>query len=142
MQLDLPTLRRFFAEAPFMADLGAEPVDVREGFVASELTLQPRHFQHTAQVHAGVMVTLADHSMGAAAQTMAPEGYTIITAELSIRLLRAATGEQLLCEARVLKPGRLVSFTEADVWCLQGDRRVHVMRVAATMALVADERLK
>ena len=142
MQLDLPTLRRFFAEAPFMADLGAEPVDVREGFVASELTLQPRHFQHTAQVHAGVMVTLADHSMGAAAQTMAPEGYTIITAELSIRLLRAATGEQLLCEARVLKPGRLVSFTEADVWCLQGDRRVHVMRVAATMALVAAERLK
>lgn len=141
MQVDLPTLRRFFTQAPFMADLGAEPVDVHDGFVASTLALQPRHFQHTAQVHAGVMVTLADHSMGAAAQTMASEGYTIITAELSIRLLRAATGERLQCEARVLKPGRLVSFTEADVWCLQGDRRVHVMRAAATMALVADERL-
>jgi uncharacterized protein (TIGR00369 family) len=142
MQADLPTLRRFFAQAPFMADLGAEPTEVREGFIASELALQPRHFQHTAQVHAGVMVTLADHSMGAAAQTMAAEGYTIITAELSIRLLRAATGERLYCEARVLKPGRLVSFTEADVWCLQGERRVHVMRAAATMALVANERLK
>jgi hypothetical protein len=35
-----------------------------------------------------------------------------------------------------------VSFTEADVWCLQGGRRVHVMRAAATMALVANERLK
>jgi uncharacterized protein (TIGR00369 family) len=142
MQVDLPTLRRFFAQAPFMAELGAEPVDVREGFIASALALQRRHFQHTAQVHAGVMVTLADHSMGAATQTMAAEGHTIITAELSIRLLRAATGERLHCEARVLKPGRLVSFTEADVWCLQDDRRVHVMRAAATMALVAEERLR
>jgi uncharacterized protein (TIGR00369 family) len=142
MRVDLPTLRRFFAQAPFMADLGVEPTGVREGFVASELALQPRHFQHTAQVHAGVMVTMADHSMGAAAQTMAADGHTIITAELSIRLLRAGSGERLHCEARVLKPGRLVSFTEADVWCLQGDRRVHVMRAAATMALVANDRLK
>ena len=142
MQADLPALRRFFAQAPFMADLGAEPTEVREGYVVSQLVLQPRHFQHTAQVHAGVMVTLADHSMGAAAQTMASEGFTIITAELSIRLLRAAAGERLQCEARVIKPGRQLSFTEADVWCLQGERRVHVMRASATMALVADERLK
>ena len=141
MQLDLPTLRRFFASAPFMADLGVEPVEARAGFVASGLALQPRHFQHTGQVHAGVMVTMADHSMGAAAQTMAPEGFVIITAELSIRLLRAASGERLFCEARVIKPGRQISFTEADVWCQRGEQRVHVVRASATMALVAHERL-
>ena len=59
-----------------------------------------------------------------------------VTAELSIRLLRAARGEQLQCEARVVKPGRQISFTEADVYCESaGKPRVHVARASATMAL-------
>jgi uncharacterized protein (TIGR00369 family) len=141
MEVDLPTLQRFFASAPFVADLGIEPTAAGDGRVSSELPLQRRHFQHTGQVHAGVMVTLADHSMGAAAQTLAADGFVVITAELSTRLLRAATGERLLCEARVIKPGRQISFTEADVWCHRDGERVHVLRASATMALVARDRL-
>lgn len=141
MTPDLDTLRAFFAKAPFMADLGIEPTAGGEGTIESALALLPRHYQHTGQVHAGVMVTMADHSMGAAAQTLAAKGFVVITAELSIRLLRAARGERLQCEARVLKPGRQISFTEADVWCETGNRRVHVLRAAATMALVAADRL-
>jgi uncharacterized protein (TIGR00369 family) len=141
MKVDLDTLRAFFASAPFMADLGIEATGGSESSIQSALALRPRHFQHTGQVHAGVMVTMADHSMGAAAQTLAAQGFVVITAELSIRLLRAARGEQLQCEARVVKPGRQISFTEADVWCQRGSERVHVLRAAATMALVAADRL-
>lgn len=141
MNADLDALRRFFANAPFMTDLGVEPTAVQPGRVDSALALEPRHYQHTGQVHAGVMVTMADHSMGAAAQTLAPEGFVIITAELSTRLLRAARGERLVCEARVVKPGRQLSFTEADVYVESGSERVHVVRASATMALVARERL-
>ena len=137
MKTDLETLRRFFAGAPFMADLGVVPSDVAEGRVHTELTLLPRHFQHTGQVHAGVMVSMADHSMGAAAQTMAADGDVIITAELSTRLLRAARGERLICEARVLKPGRLVSFTEAEVYAWREGQRVLVAKASATMAVTA-----
>lgn len=140
MKPDIETLRSFFARAPFMVDLGIEPTAGDEGRIDTALALQPRHFQHTGQVHAGVMTTMADHSMGAAAQTLAPQGFVVITAELSVRLLRAASGQQLVCEARVVKPGRQISFTEADVWCLRGDERVHVLRAAATMALVASDR--
>ena len=141
MTPDIDTLRAFFARAPFMVDLGIEPTGGDPGRIDTTLALQPRHFQHTGQVHAGVMTTLADHSMGAAAQTLAASGFVVITAELSVRLLRAASGERLVCEARVVKPGRQISFTEADVWCLRGGERVHVLRAAATMALVAAERL-
>lgn len=140
----MPTLddaRAFFARAPFMVDLGVTPTAVEAGRIDTELMLAPRHHQHTGQVHAGVMTSLADHSMGAAAQTLAPAGFVVITAELSIRLLRAARGERLVCTAHVLKPGRLLSFTEADVYALRGAERVHVLRAAATMALVATERL-
>jgi len=140
MKPDIDTLREFFARAPFMVDLGIEPTGGAEGRIDTTLALQPRHLQHTGQVHAGVMSSLADHSMGAAAQTLAAPGFIVITAELSVRLLRAASGERLLCEARVLKPGRQMSFTEADVGCVQGAQRTHVLRAAATMALVASER--
>jgi uncharacterized protein (TIGR00369 family) len=135
MHADLDTLRGFFASSPFMADLGIVPTAVAEGRVDSQLALARRHFQHTGQVHAGVMVTMADHSMGAAAQTLADTGFTVITAELSVRLLRAAVGDRLACEARVIKRGRNISFTEADVYCDAAGQRVHVMRAGATMAL-------
>jgi uncharacterized protein (TIGR00369 family) len=137
MKIDLPTLRAFYARAPFVADLGIVPTHVDDGRVQSELTLAPRHFQHTGQVHAGVMVTMADHSMGAAAQTMAADGFVVITAELSTSLLRAASGERLICEARVLKPGRQICFTEAEVFAERGGQRVLVAKASATMALMA-----
>jgi uncharacterized protein (TIGR00369 family) len=138
MKIDLAKLSDIFAQAPFVVDLGIVPTEVADGQVCSRLVLRPRHLQHTGVVHAGVMVTMADHSMGAAAQSLAPEGHLVLTAELSTQLLRAAQGEALECEARVLKPGRQVCFTEADVYALQGTRRVHVARASATMALVAN----
>ena len=135
MRIDLETLRRFFAASPFMVELGVEPVAVDEGQVRTERALATRHLQHTGQVHAGVMASLADHSMGAAAQTMAPEGFVILTAELKTSLLRAGRGERLECEARVIKAGRMLSFTEAEVHAVEGSQRTLVMKASATMAV-------
>lgn len=138
MKIDLETLRRFFAASPFMVDLGVEPTDAGEGRVTTELKLAGRHLQHTGQAHAGVMASLADHSMGAAAQTVAPEGHWILTAELKTSLLRPGRGERLVCEARVLKAGRMLSFTEAEVYAVtggHGEQRTLVMKASATMAV-------
>ncbi len=137
MTLDLHALRGFFAASPFMVDLGVEPVAVDEGRVTTMLPLAPRHLQHTGQVHAGVMASMADHTMGAAGQTMAPEGFWIITAELKTSLLRPGKGERLVCEAVVIKPGRTLTFTEAEVYAeAAGGERTLVMKASATMALV------
>lgn len=135
MKIDLSTLRSFFAASPFMVDLGVEPVAVGEGTVSTVLPLANRHLQHTGQAHAGVMAALADHSMGAAAQTMAPEGHWILTAELKTSLLRAGRGERLECEAKVIKAGRMLSFTEAEVYAVSGDQRTLVMKASGTMAV-------
>jgi uncharacterized protein (TIGR00369 family) len=139
MMLDLDIVRRIFEAAPFMVDLGVVPVAVGEGAVSTELRVQQRHTQHTGVVHAGVMATMADHSMGAAAHTLAPDGHWILTAELKTSLLRPARCERLLCEAQVLKPGRLITFTEASVWALSGDQRTLVMKASATMAVTAPQ---
>ena len=137
MSIDLPTLRSFFAASPFMVDLGVEPTAVADGRVTTQLVLALRHQQHTGQCHAGVMATMADHSMGSAAQTLAPEGTWAITAELKTSQLRPGKGERLICEAVVIKPGRTLSFTEAEVFAESNGQRTLVMKASATMALVA-----
>lgn len=134
MNIDLDTLRGFFASSPFMVDLGVEPTAVSSGRVTTQLVIQRKHQQHTGVVHAGVMASLADHTMGAAAQTMAPAGHWVLTAELKTSLLRGAAGERLVCEAQVLKPGRMLSFTEAEVWVEKDGERTLVMKASATMA--------
>ena len=59
----------------------------------------------------------------------------ILTAELKTSLLRAAKGDRLVCEGRVLKPGRNLSFTEAEVWAESNGQRTLVMKASATMAV-------
>lgn len=136
MTPDLDTLRGFFRSAPFMVDLGVEPIALADGRLSTELKLARRHLQHTGQAHAGVMASLADHSMGAAAQLVAPAGHWVLTAELKTSLLRAGQGERLQCEAWVIKAGRSLSFTEAEVWAEAQGQRTLVMKASATMALV------
>lgn len=129
-------LRAFFASAPFMADLGIAPVEVAPARIVTQLALAPRHLQHTGVVHAGVIGAMADHTMGAAAQTMAADGYWVLTAEFKVSLLRAGRGQRLDCIGIVVKPGRSVSFTEAEVFAVDGDVRTLVAKASATMAVV------
>ena len=134
--MTLDELRVFFAGAPFMADLGVEPFEAGEGRIATRIALAPRHLQHTGVVHAGVIGAIADHTMGAAAQTMAPAGHWVLTAEFKTSLLRAGRGQRLECIGSVLKPGRQVMFTEAEVYAIDGASRVLVAKASATMAVV------
>ena len=139
MEATLESLQGFFRAAPFIADLGVQAVAVSPGRLTSVLQVQGRHLQHTGQVHAGVMATMADHSMGAAAQTLAPAGSWVLTAELKTSLLRAGKGERLVCEAVVIKAGRRLSFTEAEVFAETAGQRTLVMKASATMAQVEQQ---
>jgi uncharacterized protein (TIGR00369 family) len=135
LKIDLEILRGFFASSPFMVDLGIVPTDVDEGRVTTEMMLAQRHTQHMGLAHAGVMASMADHTMGAAAQTMAPADHWVLTAELKTSLLRPGRGDRLVCKGQVLKAGRSVSFTEAEVWAEHEGQRTLVMKASATMAI-------
>ena len=49
---------------------------------------------------------------------------------------REGAPERLVCEAVVVKAGRRISFTEAEVWAEQAGTRTLVMKASATMAIV------
>ena len=137
----LDEVRAFFRRAPFIADLGVDIETIDAGECTTSLAVAPRLLQHSGQVHAGVLTTLADHTAGAAAQTLAPEGSFVVTVELKISLLRPARGERLRCSARVLKPGKQVSFVEAEVYCAEGGGEQLAAKVSATMAMVSQKHL-
>jgi uncharacterized protein (TIGR00369 family) len=133
MDADLATLSAFFARAPFMADLGIAPFECEPGRVRTRMAVQPRHLQHSGVVHAGVLGTMADHTMGAAAQAMTDR--LVLTAEFKLSLLRGVRGQHLECHGTVLKPGRLLMFTEAEVFAVDGTARTLVAKASATMAV-------
>lgn len=129
-----------FTSAPFVADLGIEPVAIDEGRCESRLELGDRHLQHDGFVHAGVLATMADHSAGAAAATLLRPGRIVLTAEFKISLLRAARGESLHCVARVIKPGSRIMFAESEVHCETGGEARLVAKASVSLAVVPDGR--
>ena len=133
-------LARIFGTAPFIADLGIEAISAADGTCVTHLDLLPRHLQQDGFVHAGVQATMADHTAGAAAATLAPPGTIVLTTEFTIHLLRPARGETLECVAKVLKPGRMLTVVESEVYCNSGSKRVLVSKAIATIANVPKDR--
>jgi uncharacterized protein (TIGR00369 family) len=139
---DLATLKQMFRRAPFIAELGMELESLGDGECVTMLRVEPRHLQQNGMVHAGVQATMADHTAGAAASTVAPAGAAVLTAEFKISLLKAARGDLLRCRARVIKPGRQLVFVESEVWCTASGQEHLVSKSSATMSLVAVSELR
>ena len=130
-------VERGFAEAPFVHENGIRLDACAPGRVESSVELTPHHFQHTGVPHAGLMATLADHTSGAAAISMAAPGELILTAEFKISLLRAIVAKKLHCRAEVVRPGSQLCFVEASVEAETADgTRKLVARASVTLAVL------
>jgi uncharacterized protein (TIGR00369 family) len=136
-----PDYREFveagFAKAPFVSANAITLDDCGPGWCASQVVLEPRHLQQFGVAHGGLIATLADHTAGGAAATLIDAGSAAMTAELKVSMLRPAKGARLECRAEVLKAGRAISFVEAEVYAVEGERRELVAKASATMAVVA-----
>ena len=132
-------VERVFYDAPFIKSLGAEMLEVSPGYCLSRITLDEHHLQQDGFVHAGVQATLADHSCGTAAATLIAANERVLTADFTINLLRPALGEVLECEAKVLKPGNMLTVAEGEVYAIKGDSRKLVAKATVTLATVKVE---
>jgi uncharacterized protein (TIGR00369 family) len=125
-------IEKVLANAPFIADLGVSLSAVGPNWLETELAIVPRLRQQHGYVHAGVVTTLADHTAGGAASTVVGSNQSVLTADFTVHLLRPASGELLRCRAEVVKSGKRLIVTQADVW--DGDS--HCARYLGTMAVV------
>lgn len=140
MQIKNPHYRehveRIFEQAAHIRALGIQLTNVGPGWCEAHLDIAPHHLQQTHVVHAGVVATLADHTAGAASSTLlAPDEY-MLTAEFKINLLRPAQGKRLWCRAQVLKPGRLLSVAESEVFASSDATTKLVAKAMVTLAVL------
>ena len=128
-----------FKRAAFVEDLGIHGVRLEKGECESSLKVQPKHLQQDNLVHAGVIATLADHTAGAAAGTLVQEGEIVLTAEFKINLLRPGRGGELRCCSKVLKPGRMFTVVESEVFSnFKGEEKL-IAKALVTLAVVAQK---
>ncbi len=67
--------------------------------------------------------------------TLAPEGWTLLTLEQSVKFVGAARGERLVGRGRVVKAGRTICFGAADVFAVDDSKESLCGTVAVTCHL-------
>jgi len=71
-------------------------------------------------VHGGVVGMIADSSAGYAAMTVVPASASVLTVEYKLNLLAPADGETLIARGQVVRPGRTLIVTKAEVFAVKG----------------------
>jgi uncharacterized protein (TIGR00369 family) len=130
-------LKRIFERAKFVQSLGIELIAFGDGWCETRVAVTPTLEQQHGFVHAGVLMTLADHTCGGAAATVAPEGQDVITVENKVSFLRPATGAALFCRASGLRAGKRLIFTETEVMVERDNKRLIVAKASSTLAVIS-----
>jgi uncharacterized protein (TIGR00369 family) len=126
-------VRKVFERARFVRSVGIELISFGDGWCETRIGVVPAHEQQHGLVHAGVLMTLADHTCGGAAATTAPDGREPITVENKVSFLRPATGPVLLCRAEVLRSGKNLAFVEAEILTERSNDRLLVAKASSTL---------
>ncbi len=103
------------ARQGMMTHLGVRLLSASEGQVALALTYSDKLTQQQGGFHGGAIGALADIAGGYAALTVAPEGMEVVTVEYKINFLNSLQGGEIRAMGKVLKAGRRVIVSTAEV---------------------------
>ena len=106
-----------------MRHLGARLLQAEPGLCVVALPYSDRVTQQQGGFHGGAMGALADIAGGYAALTVVPDGMEVSTVEYKVNFLAAFQGGELRATGRVVKAGRRIIVTSAEVTHLAEDGR-------------------
>ncbi|WP_374325793.1 PaaI family thioesterase [Azonexus sp.] len=75
-------------------------------------------------VHGGVVGMIADSAAGYAAMTTVPASASVLTVEYKMNLLAPADGDKLIARGKVVRAGRTLIVTQAEVFAVKGEKEV------------------
>lgn len=104
---------------PFAEHCGVEPVAAGEGWVRYRLALRREHQNSLGVAHGGLLLTLLDMALGAAARSVVDKDKAVMTADMQAAFLAPARG-LLEANGRVVRAGRGLIFAEGEVLDAQG----------------------
>jgi len=115
-------VRRSFALQQAMRLIGAEIPVVEPGYVEIHLPFKPEITQQHGYIHGGVVGMIADSAAGYAANTLTAADASVLTVEYKLNLLAPADGERLVARGEVIKPGRTLLITRAEVYAIKQEQ--------------------
>ena len=104
-----------FDRQGMMLHLGARLVRAEPGLCEVALPYSDKVTQQQGGFHGGAMGALADIAGGYAGLTMAPEGMEVTSVEFKINFMAAFQGGELRATGHVVKAGRRLIITTAEV---------------------------
>lgn len=129
-------VRRSFARQSMMATIGAVLERVEPGFVDIALPFAPHILQQHGFIHGGAVSTLADTACGFAALSLVRPGVGVLTVEFKMNMMAPAAGARLVARGRVVKAGRTLIVTQAEVSAhAEGSEGAIALMTATIMAI-------
>ncbi|MGB4358907.1 MAG: PaaI family thioesterase [Rhodoferax sp.] len=125
----LQRVQTSFERQGLMRHWGAQIERAEPSLCVLSLPYSDKVTQQQDGFHGGAMGALADIAAGYAGLTQAPAGLEVVTVEYKINFLAACQGGKLLATGRVIKAGKRVIVTSAEVLHVADDGRETVCAV-------------
>lgn len=100
----------------FTQSLGIQFHSIERGRCVLRLPVLDHHYNSTDRVHGGVIFSLLDSAMGAAAFSVLEPHESTATIEAKINYTRAVTGGELECTGKVVHAGTRTVIVDGEIW--------------------------
>ena len=110
----------FGLNIPFLDHLGVVPEMAEGGKSRISLELKPEYTNSFQVAHGGLIMTLLDFAMAAAARSSFNHPLGVITIDMTTSFLRTSVGK-IVVEGKVLKAGKTINYCEAVVLSETGE---------------------
>lgn len=135
--MDLDTrIRTSFDRQGMLVTLGAALTRVAPGEIEIAVPLRPEITQQQGFAHGALAFAIGDSAAGYAAVTLLDADSDVVTSEMSIHYLAPGIGQRLVARGSVIKPGKRMLVTQADVFADHDGRERHIARMTGTMVRV------
>ncbi len=112
-----------FLNQPAMTLIGATMQVIEAGYTEIHLPYKPEVTQQHGYIHGGVVGMIADSAAGYAANTLTSADTGVLTVEYKMNLLAPADGQLLIAEGSVVRYGRTLIVTKAEVFAVKDGKK-------------------
>ena len=112
-----------FLNQPAMTLIGATMPVIEAGYTEIHLPFKPEVTQQHGYIHGGVVGMIADSAAGYAANTLTSADTGVLTVEYKMNLLAPADGQLLIAEGSVVRYGRTLIVTKAEVFAVKDGKK-------------------
>lgn len=130
-------VRVSFAKQHAMALIRAALPVVLPGFTEIHVPHWEGIEQQHGFVHGGVVGMIADSAAGYAAMTLVAADVSVLTVEYKLNLVAPADGDKLIARGKVVRPGRTLIVTQAEVFAVKDGKETLCALMQQTIMTVA-----